>query len=188
VRLRDHPKSGRPKKTTPQDDHSNTLHVLRNRKLSAPILQSELRRTRNVTVSAETVRRCVRAAGYSLMQMLAILSFGWPDLESSFTKPVGAYLSLSLTMHTEVCLGISIKGISSWKGSLVEWFLILHWLSYWGYRCLVHEQLWEMLSAISGHGEWNCCGFGMGAFWTVKLCMLIHNYSTNMPGEFYNKY
>ena len=61
--VKDYPRSGRPRKTTHQDDRSIRLRVLRKRKISAKQLQYELRRNRNVMVSVQTVRNRIRRAG-----------------------------------------------------------------------------------------------------------------------------
>ena len=60
--VRDRPRSGRPKKTTPQEDRFLTLSALRNRRLSSTDLQSRFAGRYGRRLSAQTIRNRLRAA------------------------------------------------------------------------------------------------------------------------------
>ena len=61
--LKDRPRPGQPRKTTPADDHGITMQMLRNRKVTAKQLQRDLLHNRRVRVSTDTVLRRLRASG-----------------------------------------------------------------------------------------------------------------------------
>ncbi|KAL7828173.1 hypothetical protein AOLI_G00313250 [Acnodon oligacanthus] len=60
--VRDRPRSGRPKKTTPQEDRFLTLSVLRYRRLSSTDLQSRFAGRYGRRLSAQTIRNRLHAA------------------------------------------------------------------------------------------------------------------------------
>ena len=60
--VKDLPRSGRPRKTTPADDRRMVLKTLRNRRLSARQIAEDLRR-RHIIISAASVRRRLRRGG-----------------------------------------------------------------------------------------------------------------------------
>ena len=62
-RVEDRPRSGRPRKTTRQQDRHVVLSCLRDRSATAEALRASLRNVSNVNVSTETVRRRLHAAG-----------------------------------------------------------------------------------------------------------------------------
>ena len=60
--VKDRPRSGRPKKTTEQEDHFITLSALRNRRLSSRNLQARFARRYDTWVSDQTIRNRLHAA------------------------------------------------------------------------------------------------------------------------------
>ena len=60
--VKDRPRSGRPKKTTPQQDRFITLSALRNRRVTAPELQRRYRHRYGTDLSAQAIRNRLHAA------------------------------------------------------------------------------------------------------------------------------